>query len=378
MKVNITKDDLSRGLAVVSRVVTGKGQLPVLGNVLLEAEKTGLNLAGTNLELGLRADVGGKVIEEGKITVPGRSLAEFVSSLGSQELVSLETDGEKLKIKAGKFGATFAGISATEFPIMPRMTEKSSIKINKKIISEIAREVAYAAAADESRPVLTGVRWSVEGDKLLVTATDGFRLARKMFNVQSSMSNLDGLILPARTIMELARIEDEGPAFAEASAGKDEVEMQVVKENNQVIFRVGKVEVISRVLEGNYPEVDKIIPNEWKTRVTLDKAELERAVRAAGIFARDNNNIIKFNVQSSMFNVRAAAKESGESEIEIEIEKMEGEEGEISFNYRYVMDYLGSIDKERVILEMSGNLAPGVWKAEGEEGLTALIMPVRV
>lgn len=369
MKVNITKDDLNRGLTVVSRVVTGKGQLPVLGNVLLDAEKTGLSLAGTNLELGLRADVGGKVTEEGKITVPGRNLSEFVNSLSSSSTVELETDGEKLKVKAGKFGAVFAGIAASEFPIMPRMGDKR-IKINKKIIGEIAREVAYAAAADESRPVLTGVQIKTNDKKIIFTATDGFRLARKALNNEAgSMKNagLDGLILPARTILELARVEEEG-----------EVEMQVVKENNQVIFKVGKVEVISRVLEGNYPEVDKIIPNEWKTRVTLSKEDLERAVKAAGIFARDNNNIVKFLVGSKQLSVRAAAKESGESEIEIEIEKMEGEEGEISFNYRYVMDYLASIDKENVILEMSGNLAPGVWKAEGEEGLTALIMPVRV
>ena len=369
MKVNITKDDLDKGLGIVSRVVTGKGQLPVLGNVLLEAEKTGLSLAGTNLELGLRADVGGKVIEEGKITVPGRNLTEFVTSLLGSSPVELETDGEKLKIKAGKFGATFAGIAASEFPILPRMDGKNVIKINKKIISEISRQVAYAAAADESRPVLTGVKWSVASNQLSVTATDGFRLAKK--KIQDSKSKIqeeiDGLILPARTILELARIE-EG----------DEVEMQVVKENNQVIFKTGKVEVISRVLEGNYPEVDKIIPNEWKTRVVLNKEELERAVRAAGIFARDNNNIVKLSVTRSQLSVRAAAKESGESEIEIELEKMEGEEGEISFNYRYVMDYLASVDAENVILEMSGNLAPGVWKAEGEEGLTALIMPVRV
>lgn len=367
MKVNINKDDLDKGLGIVSRVVTGKGQLPVLGNVLLDAEKTGLSLAGTNLELGLRADVGGKVTEEGKITVPGRNLSEFVNSLISSSLVELETDGEKLKVKAGKFGATFAGIAATEFPIMPKMGA-GTIKINRKIISEIAAQVAYAAAADESRPVLTGVRWSVVGDKLSVTATDGFRLARKS-SVQKLASSvqLDGLILPARTILELARIESEG-----------EVEMQVVKENNQVIFKMGKVEVISRVLEGNYPEVDKIIPNEWKTRVILAKSELERAVKAAGIFARENNNIVKLSVASSQLSVKAVAKESGESEIEIEIEKMEGEEGEISFNYRYVMDYLASVDTENVILEMSGNLAPGVWKVEGEEGLTALIMPVRV
>src|SRR3989344_3707157 len=373
MKVNITKDDLDKGLGIVSRVVTGKGQLPVLGNVLLEAEKTGLSLAGTNLELGLRADVGGKVIEEGKITVPGRNLTEFVTSLLGSSPVELETDGEKLKIKAGKFGATFAGIAATEFPIMPSFAKASEghgpIKLSKKIISEIARQVAYAAAADESRPVLTGVKWSVASNQLSVTATDGFRLAKK--KIQDSkfkiQEEIDGLILPARTILELARIEDS-----------DEVEMQVVKENNQVIFKTGKVEVISRVLEGNYPEVDKIIPNEWKTRVVLNKEELERAVRAAGIFARENNNIIKFSVQKLAFSVQAAAKESGESEIEIELEKMEGEEGEISFNYRYVMDYLASVDKENVVLEMSGNLAPGVWKAEGEEGLTALIMPVRV
>ena len=153
--------------------------------------------------------------------------------------------------------------------------------------------------------------------------------------------------------------------------------MEAVKGSNQVIFKCDRVEMVSRVLEGNFPDVEKIIPTEFKTRVIIDKEELVRAVRAASIFARENNNIIRFRITNNELRITAAAKESGESEVEIEVEK-EGEDVEVAFNFRYVVDFLNSVTAERVVFEANGPISPGVWKVEKEEGLIGLIMPVRV
>lgn len=372
MKTTVLLGELTRGLSGVGRVVSARGNLPVLGNVLIEAGKEGVTLTATNLELGIRMAIGGKVAEEGAVTVPAKNLGEFTTSLAG-ETVSMESEGEKLTVKAGKFEGVFAGIAATEFPQMPRLGDKEiktqKLKTGRKAIDEIAREVAYAAATDESRPVLTGIRFQTGEGNLTVVATDGFRLSRKTVE-GGALAGMGDLILPARTILETAKTASE-------SEGAGELVMGVLKDNNQVIFGTGKTEMISRVLEGNFPDVEKIIPGEHKTKMIVDREDLMRAVRAAAVFARESNNIIKLTIGEGGLIIRAAASQTGESEIELEAD-CEGEESVMAFNYRYVMDFLNSVTDERVILKTSGSLAPGVWMPEKREDLLHLIMPVRV
>ena len=378
MKATVLQENFNKGLGVMGRVITVRGQLPILGNVLVEAGKEGLTLSATNLEIGLRMEIGGKVTEEGAITVPAKNLGEFVGLL-SEGGVDLTTEGEKLKIEAGKAVAVFAGIAAQEFPIMPKLGGKGALrqaqgkqqrfKVSKKMIGEVASQVAFAAAADESRPVLTGIKFFQSGEGMAAVATDGFRLSRMTIAGIEENDWGSGLILPARTLLELARLAADGK--------KEEVEMEKAEENNQVIFGYDKLQLVSRVLEGNFPEVDKIIPTEFKTQVAVDREEWLRAVRSVSIFARDNANIIRFAVHGSALTVKAVAQQTGESEIEMEAEK-EGEDGEIAFNFRYLVDFLSSGTAERVRFKMSGSLAPGVFSFEGSDKLIHLIMPVRV
>jgi len=370
MKATVLTGDLMRGLNVVSRVVAGRSQMAVLGNVLVDAQKSGVNLSATNLELGIRMDIGGKVGEEGAVTVPGKALGEFVGSFKG-EAVDLESAGEKMKVRSGKFEGTFAGISATEFPTLPGLTEKNAMKVKSKLMDEIAREVAFAAAADESRPVLTGIQLRMNNDEMVITATDGFRLSRKVMATGAKGMDIgEGLILPARTIVEAARIGSE--------AGQaNELNMEVRRDSNQVILGIGKCEMVSRTLEGNFPDVNKIIPSEWKTRMSVDREELVRGVRAAAVFAREANNIIKLKINNEKLTIVAAASQSGESEIELEADT-EGEESMISFNYRYISDFLASLEEERVVFEMNGSLTAGVWRPEKRDDLLHIIMPVRV
>ena len=373
MKAAILHETLVKALGALNRIVSAKGQLPVLANILIEAEKTGVILSATNLEIGLRITVGGKVTEEGALTVPARSLGEFVASLGT-ESVGMESAGERLKVTGGRGVGWFAGIAASEFPVMPTGKEKTKdgkiVRLKKKTVMEVATQVAYAAAVEESRPVLTGIKF-YSGDKgFMAVATDGFRLARKNLEGDTDWSNWgDELILPSRTIVELAKTLAEGR--------KEDLGVEMIKENNQVIFTYDTVSVISRVLEGNFPDVEKIIPAEYKTKVTADREELMRAVRSAAIFARESANVVRLKILDRVMKVAATGQQTGEGEMEIEIEK-EGDDGEIAFNYRYVLDVLGSFPGERVLLEMTGGQTPGVWRPEKDAGLVCLIMPVRV
>ncbi len=366
MKVTVSQSDLAKGLNLVSKALSIRNQLPVLANVLIEAKKGGVILATTNLEVGIRTQIGSKTETEGTITVPARSLTEFITSVTGQQ-VHLEKHEGKLIVVADKFKATFTGIDAAEFPILPQPS-KSVQTIDSLIIGQIAAQVAYAAAVDESRPVLTGVRFIIDNGQLIVVATDGFRLARKVI-VNSQLSTFNsGLILPARTIQEIARIASD--------TKEDKIGMEIVEKNNQVIFSCGATDLISRVLEGNYPDTEKIIPSDSPVEAVLDRQEFIQSLRAVSIFARENNNIVRFKVQDSKFNISAAAVQQGESEVEMEAETKG--EGEIAFNYKFVTDVLGSMVEERVRLQIKDHLSPGVFRPEKDSSLLALVMPVRI
>lgn len=368
MTLEILQEELAHGLSLVSRVVATKGQLPVLANVLLEAETDGLSIVATNLELGLRVRVGGKVSEPGSITIPARQLAEFISALKGGSVL-LTTKDEKLDIQAGRYKGSFAGISASEFPVVTKLPSDGVVEVKKDIFTTAATQVAFSAATDESRPVLTGVRFMVRDSQLVLMATDGFRLSRHTVPLTGAGERLHSLILPARTLFELARLFPEGR--------KDSVAVYVSEGSNQVVFGYDKVELTSRVLEGNFPDVERIIPSEYKTTVSIDVEPLLQAVRAASIFARENNNIIRFAIRNSVFEIQATGGQTGESRVELEAETT-GEEMEIAFNFRYVLDFLTNAHIERLTLLLSGPLAPGVWKSEAESGMLHVIMPVRL
>ncbi|MEK7163681.1 MAG: DNA polymerase III subunit beta [Patescibacteria group bacterium] len=366
MHIHILQENLSKGLTLVSRHTSNKGQLPILANVLISAQTEGVTLLATNLEMGIRVNIGGKTEKPGQITVPAKNLTEFISSL-PVETVELRSEGEKLKISCGKSNAVFSTTDAKEFPIIP-VPSGGHLEIDSHLIKQVASEVAFASATDESRPVLTGVRFEKQNEYLVITATDGFRLSRKNLLAPSSYQ-LTTIILPARTIMELAKVGDE-----------EKISMEVVSQNNQVIFTSGKTQIISRILEGNFPDVDKIIPKEFRTQVTVERGELLRAVRAAGIFARDSNNIVKFEIRPAereKFEIKASGGQTGESESLMDAE-IDGDEIQISFNYKYVLDFLNSVGEERIIMKFNESTTPAVFVPEKDSSLVHLIMPVRV
>ncbi len=365
MQATLSTQELSKGLTIVSRALSSRNQLPVLANVLIQTRKNTVLLSATNLEVAIRTQVGGKVTTEGELTVPARSLTEFVSSISSSQ-VNLIGESGKLKITAAKFQASFAGIDAAEFPTLPQFTAAKSQSIPATTLGQIATQVAYAAAVDESRPVLTGVKFQVLEGKLVVVATDGFRLSRKII-ANSPLGDLQSLILPAKTVQELARIAGEE---------KSDVKMELVEKNNQVIFNLGNTDLISRVLEGNYPDTEKIIPTDFPVEVLVDRQEFSQGLKAASIFAREDNNIVKFKISTGKLKIVAAAASQGESEVEVEAENQG--EGEIAFNYKFVQEAVNSLAEERIKLQLKDHLSPGVFRLEKDSSLLALVMPVRI
>lgn len=367
MKVNIFLDRLNKGLSLVSRVVSTKNQLPVLGNVLISAEKEGLFLSTTNLETAIITRVNASIETEGKTTVPFKQLYE-TTSLIREEKVELSLEENNFKIKGTKTKSTLSTTPTAEFPPINKSSKTPTLIIDKKSFSEAVGQVVIATSQDESRPLLGGVRFEKTEKGIEIAATDGYRLSVKELTAEKNDMKKN-LIFPVKTLIEVVRIASE--------AEEKVIKVVIDEEKNQANFIFEEAEIISRLLEGEFPNFKKIIPNSYTTKVIFDKEELLNSVKLASVFARESSNIVKIKTDDKKAQLSANAPQVGENSASLEIEK-EGEEIEVAFNYRFLSEYLNIVQGERVVFETNGALNPGVFKIEKEDRFLHIIMPVRV
>ncbi len=358
------QENIVKGLNIASRFISSRPQLPVLANILLSTEKNKLKLKATNLESGITLEVGAKVEEEKEITIPAKTLTEFIGSLPPGK-VSFHLEENNLKIRAMGFQATINGLSATEFPPLPVSVGKFVLSIKTEEILRAISQVAFAAAQDEGKPVLSGVKIFNEGGNLVFVATDGYRLSLKK---TPGSSSFDG-VLPARTMAEAVRIAKEG--------NEEKINLETTEGANQAIFSLSNAEIVCRLLEGQFPSYEKIIPTGFSTKVILPKEEFLSAIKTAAIFAREAANIVRIGILKDGVKVSANAPQVGENETFLGA-KVEGEETEIAFNSRFLLDYLGIVSQEEISFEMNGPLSPGAFRPVGDETFLHIIMPVKV
>jgi DNA polymerase-3 subunit beta len=378
MKLTCLPESLNAGLATVGRVVAPRSTLPVLGNVLLATEGGQLKLAATNLELTVVCWVGAKVEEEGAITLPARLLQDYVGLLSAGEPLELDLKAKKAHLSCGRFEANISGIDAEEFPAIPSVSGGISMKIPAPRLKEAINQVVFAAAPDDSRPVLAGVLMTVAGGKLTLAAADGFRLAvRKVDLGDAEIPDLS-MIVPAKALTEVAR--------GLPSDDEVEVEIAVTADPSQVLFRHQLAEVISRLIEGQFPDFQRIIPRDAKTRVTLQTADFLRATKAAQVFARDNSMIVRLNLVPAEggdeavghVTVAATSAEMGDNSGDVDA-SVEGEAMQVAFNGRYLRDALEALDAQQAFLEVTGPASPGLIRpASGPNGYIQVIMPMHV
>lgn len=373
MKISLLQEIFSAGLNTANRLVAPKAQLPVLSNVLLATDQERLKLSSTNLETGINLWLGAKVEEAGSISIPAKILTEYVSSL-SPGKIDLEIKDNCLVLKGTSFQASFIGLPASEFPSIPSLATKSKVTLKVKDLGMAISQVAFAASMDESRPQLTGVLLKAKDNQLMMVATDGYRLSIRNLEADRAISQEEefqkGLLIPARTLMEVAKIinvEDE----------KGVLGMTITPESKQVIFSTPNCEIISRLIEGKLPDYEKIIPEKFTTKVFFDTESFQAAVRTAAIFARESANIIKLSFKEGKIGLMANAASIGDNLYEIEA-KIEGEEGKIAFNSRYLLDFLNVVSSDLVEFRFTTSLNPGVFLPAGSSSFTHIIMPVRV
>ncbi|MCL5961988.1 MAG: DNA polymerase III subunit beta [Chloroflexi bacterium] len=373
MRVSCLQDNLAKGLSVVGRAVAGKSTLPAISNVLIATEESRLKLAATNLEIGITCWIGAKIEEEGSITIPAKLLSDFVNSLPNEKIdIVLNERTKSVNLRCARFEANLKGLDAEEFPPIPRVTDDSTSVVDTVVLQEAIGQVAFAAATDDTRPVLAGVLCSFSEDSLVLAAADGFRLAvRKIALTKSVPSKLD-IIVPARSLQELARIlhDEEEP-----------VEITVTPNKSQVLFHTNSVDLVSRLIEGTFPNYQQIIPQKHNTRVVIGTAEFLKATKIASFFARDSANIIKLQatpgdeLSPGKMTVAATAAEVGDAVGGIDA-IIEGDPAHIAFNAKYLADVLSVLNCAQVGLEVSSPSSPGIIRPVGDEGYTHVIMPM--
>lgn len=369
MHLKILQQDLIGPLQSVLRSVGVRASLPVLGNILLQTESGKLKLSATNLEVGVIKSVGAEIIEDGAITVPAKTISEVISSLSGLE-IELLTEGESLKIKAGKFKADLNAISATEFPMIP-VAQENITKVPGQVFKDTIPQVSFACAVDEGRPVLTGILTVIKGGRLEVVATDGFRLAHKTYS-EESLKDIDfKALIPRRTLDELVRLLSEEPG------GTSEVGFTTTDNLNQVVFALGSVTLSSRLIEGNFPSWEKIIPASFICRAEVNKEELIKGLKLASVFAKGEANVIKFKVSGSTIGLTSETKELGHQDAEVEAQ-ISGESLDVAFNSKYLLDAVIACPGGDLNIEFSGSLSAVRISPVLDQGLEYIVMPVRI
>jgi DNA polymerase-3 subunit beta len=371
MNVSVMQENLARGLGVVGRAVSSRATLPVLANVLLKTENGGLKLTATNLEIGINCWVPGKVTDEGEITVPAKLLTELVSSLPNQkiDLVFLAKE-RSLKVTCGGSRSSIKGIEADEFPVVAAIGDTPITSADSHSLREALGEVVFAAASDESRPILTGVLTRLAGDQLTLAAADNYRIAVRHLTLGKAVSPEITIVVPARSYAELMRIMPDA---------EEAIEITVTPNKSQVLFHSNGIDLVSRLIEGQFPNYEPVIPTSHTSRAVIDREAFLAGARRASIFARDSANIVKIEMGGDAgdgVSITAHAADVGDNADALEA-SIEGQATSIAFNARYLIDVLSNLGADEAALELSGPLAPGVIKGVGKDDYVHVIMPVR-
>ena len=376
MKVSCLQENLAEGLSIVGRAVSPRSTLPVLGNVLVATDGGRLKLSATDLEVGITCWVGAKVEEEGATTVPARTLVDLVNTLPPGQVdLELILRTQTLNIRAARSEANIKGIDAQEFPIVSVPDENAEgIPMEPAVLRSAIEQVAFAAATDESRPILTGVLAQFEKEQLTLAAADGFRLSVRSVSLPDAVSDPFSIIVPAQALTELRRVSGDQ---------EEPVTIHVTPERNQVIFELADVVLVSQLIDGNFPDYGQIIPRDRTTHTVVDTASFLKACRMAQIFARDAANITRIQanpgseLEPGRLRVSATAAETGEDVSEIDA-SIEGEAVEIAFNVKYLIDVLSVTDTAQVALDTTTASSPGVIRPVGQDGFTHVIMPMHL
>lgn len=376
MKALVLQSNFLHALNAISRIVSTRTTLPVLGNVLIDTTGGKLSFSATDLEIAMTAKTAGKVEDEGKITIPARLLIDFVTN-NSDENIEMKLKDLTLGLKSQHYEANIKGITAEEFPTIPKAPKSKFCSIKSDNLLDALKKVVMACANDDTRPVLAGVYMKFDSKSLILAATDSYRLAEKKLDLPEEVEKKE-IIVPARAMNELLRL----------LSGEKSGNVDIVVDENQVFFLIGDIQIVSRLIEGAFPNYEQIIPKELKISVKSNLAETMAAIKMSALFAKDiaNNIKLKINKNSSdqkggtetgMLKISSTAKEIGDTTSQIKAD-VSGGNVEIAFNARYLLDVLSVLPADEVSMGFNDDSSPGVISTKKDKTYIYLVMPLKI
>ena len=375
MKLSCLQDNLTKGLSIVGRAVPVRSTLPQASHVKLETDQGRLKLVATDLTMAVTCWIGAQVEEEGAITIPARLLTDFVASLPNEKIdLDVPARGHQLHLRCARNEATMAGMDAADFPPVPAVDDGFGINLASADLSKAIAQVQFAAATDDTRPVLTGIHTLAEDQTLTLAAADGFRLAVHKLALTDDVPERVEVIVPARALREVERL---------LSDETGEVEMSINSGRTQVLFKMGSAEIVATLIQGTFPNYGQLIPSSFTSRAEIEMKQFLQETRIAAIFARDGSGIVRIQLQPGedvapgKLIISARAEEIGEHRGEMDV-KIEGEASKIAFNSKYLQDVLQVLDCSQVALETSTPSSPGVLRPVGVENYVHVVMPMFV
>ncbi len=376
MKFEIMRERLLNGLSDVMKAVSSKTTIPILTGIKLEISEQGLRLTGSDSDITIQTFIPTeengeqviRVIEEGTIVLQARVFNEIIRKLPTNDVEIEVNDSYQTHIRSGKSEFHLIGLEASEYPLLPEIQDDREFIIPADLLKSIVRETVFAVSSSESRPVLTGVHWEVKNGELICVATDSHRLARRKTVLEQLPEGEYSVVIPGKSLNELSKI-----------IGDSSSPVHIVMTQQQVLFKTEDVLFYSRLLEGNYPDTSRLIPNEYKTTVTMNGKALLHAIDRASLLAREErNNIVRFtSLEGNVVEISSSSPEVGKVEEEIQAASIEGEDLKISFSAKYMMDALKAIEGQDVVVQFTGAMRPFILKSLHDDSILQLILPVR-
>jgi len=376
MKVHVKQQQLAHCVSMVSRAVSPRSTLPVLANIMVKTDDGRLRLSATNLELGITSWIGARIESEGAITVPARTFTDLISNLPSDNVtLTLDNSTQTLNVSCGTSETNIKGIDAEEFPPIPEPNLDDGVPLNVINFKEMVQQVAFAASTDEARPVLTGVLLKLDEDKITMAATDGFRISIREDAISNPISSPMEAIIPARALVELARI---------LGSSEETLIMTFPPDRGQVIFHMDNLELASQLIEGSFPDYRAILPQNFKTHTLLSTSGLLKACKQAEIIAREGTNVARLNIipetdeaSPGTLEISAHSEQTGSSEVMVDA-SVDGVPLLVAFNVRFLREVLEVIKSDNVWLETNAANTPGLIHPQGDEHFKHIIMPMHI
>ena len=372
MKVVISRADLLKGISTVQSAVAAKNTMPILANILLEAREKKLEFVATDLDMGIRCSVPAEVVEKGSITINAKKISDIVRELPDASVDLEIDDSHKMILVCQKSNFKIHGLPKDDFPILPEVKKDKVFKVKGSLLQEMIRKTIFAVSMDETRYVLNGVYFQAEGGKLRMIATDGHRLAFIQKKAEGKTEEKCSVIIPTKTLNELSKVISD-----EEKGKEDGVVVEIVNTENQIKFSVAGVEIVSRLIEGQFPNYEQVIPKESDKKIEASTSELTAATRRVAILTSEKSNSIRYQVKPGILSISSKTPDMGEAREEMNVE-YKGEEISIAYNAKYILDVLKNVGADSVSIELTQPLSPGIIRPKGDTDYLCVIMPMRV